>query len=105
VGADIVTIGRSRGLFAGITLDGAVLSANSSAMRAYFGREASARQVVVAMELHNPGSDPLRGGLMRLGAPESGGSSAAPSGGTTQGSAAPGRVQTESLPAPPANRR
>ncbi|MFN8984650.1 MAG: YSC84-related protein, partial [Alphaproteobacteria bacterium] len=97
---------RSRGLFAGITLDGAVLSSNSSAMRAYFGREASARQVVVAMELHNPGSDPLRGALMRLGAPESGGgSSAAPSGGTTQGSAAPGRVQTENLAPPPANRR
>ena len=105
VGADIVTIGRSRGLFAGITLDGAALSANSSAMRAYFGREASARQVVVAMELHNPGSDPLRGALMRLGAPESGGSSAAPSGGTTSGSAAPGRVQTENLAPPPANRR
>jgi lipid-binding SYLF domain-containing protein len=106
VGADIVTIGRSRGLFAGITLDGAVLSANSSAMRAYFGREASARQVVVAMELHNPGSDPLRGALMRLGGPESGGgNSAAPSGGTTQGSAAPGRVQTESLPPASGGRR
>jgi lipid-binding SYLF domain-containing protein len=107
VGADIVTIGRSRGLFAGITLDGAVLSANSSAMRAYFGREASARQVVVAMELHNPGSDPLRGALMRLGAPGSGGSTAAPapSGGTTSGSAAPGPVQTENLAPPPANRR
>ena len=108
VGADIVTIGRSRGLFAGITLDGAVLSANSSAMRAYFGREASARQVVVAMELHNPGSDPLRGALMRLGATGSGGGNSAapaPSGGSSSGSAATGRVQTESLPPPPANRR
>jgi lipid-binding SYLF domain-containing protein len=105
VGADIVTIGRSRGLFAGITLDGAVLSADSAKMRAYFGREASARQVVVAMELHNPGSDPLRGALMRLGAPESGSSSPAPSGGTSPGSAGTGRVQTESLPPPPANRR
>jgi len=57
------------------------------------------------MEMHNPGSDPLRGALMRLGAPESGGNSAAPSGGTTSGSAAPGRVQTENLAPPPANRR
>jgi hypothetical protein len=106
VGADIVTIGRSRGLFAGITLDGAVLSADSAKMRAYFGREAAARQVVVAMEMHNPGSDPLRGALMRLGAPGSGGGNSAapaPSGGTSSGSAATGRVQTESLP--PANRR
>jgi hypothetical protein len=74
-------------------------------MRAYFGREAGARQVVVAMELHNPGSDPLRGALMRLGAPESAGSSAAPSGGTTQGSATPGRVQTETLPPASGGRR
>jgi hypothetical protein len=77
-------------------------------MRAYFGREASARQVVVAMELHNPGSDPLRAALMRLGAPGSGGGSSAapaPSGGTTSGSAATGRVQTENLAPPPANRR
>jgi hypothetical protein len=76
-------------------------------MRAYFGREVSARQVVVAMEVHNPGSDPLRGALMRLGAPGSCGSAAAPapSGGTTSGSAAPGRVQTENLAPPPANRR
>ncbi len=105
VGADIVTIGRNRGLFAGITLDGAILSANSSAMRAYFGREVAARQVVVAMEAHNPGSDPLRGALMRLGAAGRGGSSAtpAPAGGISPGSVAPGRVQTESLP--PSNRR
>jgi lipid-binding SYLF domain-containing protein len=107
VGADIVTIGRSRGLFAGITLDGALLSANSAKMRAYFGREVAARQVVVAMEVHNPGSDPLRAALMRLGAPGSGGSSAAPapSGGTSSGSAGTGRVQTENLAPPPANRR
>jgi len=110
VGADIVTIGRSRGLFAGITLDGALLSADSAKMRAYFGREVGARQVVVAMEVHNPGSDPLRSALTRLGAPGSGvgGSSAAPapsssSGGTSSGSAGTGRVQTESLP--PTNRR
>jgi hypothetical protein len=61
----------------------------------------------VAMEVHNPGSDPLRAALMRLGAPGSGGSSAAPapSGGTSSGGAGTGRVQTESLPPPPANRR
>jgi len=110
VGADIVTLGRTRGLFAGVTLDGALLSVDSGRMRAYFGREVSARQVVVAMEVHNPGSDPLRGALMRLGAPASGGgggnsAAPAPSGGTTSGSAAPGRVQTENLAPPPANRR
>ncbi len=61
------------------------------------------------MEAHNPAADPLRAALMRL--------AQAPAGGTAapqpQGSAAPqavitpapggtgGRVQSESLPAPP----
>ncbi len=107
VGADIVTIARSRGLFAGITLDGALMSADSAKMRAYFGREVAARQVVIGMEAHNPGSDPLRGALMRLGASGSGSNSAAPapSGGSSSGTAMPGRVQTETLAQPPANRR
>ena len=50
----------------------------------------------------------LRGALMRLGAPGSGGGSSAapaPSGGTSSGSAGTGRVQTENLAPPPANRR
>ncbi len=107
VGADIVTIARSRGLFAGITLDGALMSADSAKMRAYFGREVAARQVVIGMEAHNPGSDPLRGALMRLGASGSGSNSTAPapSGGSSSGTAMPGRVQTETLAQPPANRR
>jgi lipid-binding SYLF domain-containing protein len=107
VGADIVTIARSRGLFAGITLDGALMSADSAKMRAYFGRDITARQVVIGMEAHNPGSDPLRGALMRLGAAGSGSSSAAPAppSGSSSGTAMPGRVQTETLAQPPANRR
>ncbi len=108
IGADVVTIAKARGLFAGITLDGNLLSTDSAKMRGYFGRDISPRQVVIAMEAHNPGSDPLRGALMRLGAANSGGSSsAAPSSGgrVSPGSAGTGRVQTESLSAPPANRR
>jgi len=104
VGADIVTIARARGLFAGISLDGTLLSARSQSMRAYFGRDVSPRQVVVGMEAHNPGSDPLRAALLRLS--QGGG---APAAAAPQGSAAPqavitpapGGVRTESLPAPP----
>lgn len=110
IGADIVTIARARGLFAGISLDGNLLSARSEWMRSYFGRDVSARQVVVGMEAHNPASDPLRAALMRLSQAPAATPSAAPA---PQGSAPPqavitpgpgttaGRVQTESLPAPP----
>jgi SH3 domain-containing YSC84-like protein 1 len=110
VGADIVTIARARGLFAGVSLDGNLLSARSPAMRAYFGRDISPRQVVVGMEAHNPAADPLRAALMQISQAPAGGGAAAPQ---PQGSAPPqavitpapggtgGRVQSESLPAPP----
>ena len=61
VGADVVTIARARGLFAGVSLDGNYLSPRDEWNRAYFGRDATPRQVVVEMAAHNPGSDPLRG--------------------------------------------
>ena len=66
-GADIVAIARARGLFAGLSLQGSILSFQSGDVRAYYGRDLSARQLVVAMEAHNPASDPLRAVLMRFG--------------------------------------
>jgi lipid-binding SYLF domain-containing protein len=67
-GADIVAVARTRGLFAGISLSGSMLSYQSASARAYYGRDLSARQIVLAMEAHNPGSDPLRAMLLRFGA-------------------------------------
>ena len=66
-GADIVAIARSRGLFAGMSLQGNVLTYLPDWARTYYGRDVSARQIVVGMEVHNPGSDPLRAMLMRFG--------------------------------------
>ncbi|MGX9962266.1 lipid-binding SYLF domain-containing protein [Roseomonas sp. F4] len=67
-GADIVAVAKARGLFAGISLAGSVMSYRSESARAYYGRDYSARQIVVSMEAHNPGSDPLRAMLLRYGA-------------------------------------
>ncbi len=67
-GADIVAVARARGLFAGLSLSGSVLSYQPGSASAYYGREYSARQIVLAMEAHNPGSDPLRAMLLRFGA-------------------------------------
>jgi lipid-binding SYLF domain-containing protein len=120
VGADIVTIARARGLFAGISLDGNYLDPRAEWNRAYFGRDATAQQIVVEMAAHNPGSDPLRAALMRLSdAPPAAG--AAPQNAPAavpQGSAAPRevitpapgnastpQVQTESLSPPPRGTR
>ncbi|PWC29783.1 lipid-binding SYLF domain-containing protein [Teichococcus aestuarii] len=67
VGADIVTFAKTRGLYAGIALDGSLLSTRSDWNRAYYGQSVGARQIVVDMAAHNPGADPLRGTLMRFG--------------------------------------
>jgi lipid-binding SYLF domain-containing protein len=107
IGADIVTIARARGLFAGISLDGALLSVRSQSMRAYYGRDVSPRQVVVGMEAHNPGSDPLRAALIALSGPagsapvRQGSPATQPVITPAPGATAPGRVQSEPLPTPP----
>jgi lipid-binding SYLF domain-containing protein len=66
-GADFIAVARSRGLFAGLSLQGSVMTFQTADVRAYYGREASARQIVIGMEVHNPGADPLRAMLMRYG--------------------------------------
>jgi lipid-binding SYLF domain-containing protein len=123
VGADVVTIARARGLFAGVSLDGNYLDSRGEWNRAYFGQDATARQVVVDMAAHNPGSDPLRAALMRLSdapaaattpaAVPQGSTAPAPQGESVPrevitpapGNAATPRVQSESLPSPPSGTR
>lgn len=115
VGADIVTFAKTRGLFAGLSLEGSLLSAQSGWNRNYYGRDLAARQIVVGMEAHNPGSDPLRGILIRYSQPADG-SAAAPAlpppsagpgpmsgagGSGGSGASGPGRVGLETLPPPP----
>jgi len=69
LGADIVAFSQARGLFAGISLQGSVLSARSEWNRAYYGRDYSSRQIVLDMSGRNPGADPLREVLTRVGGP------------------------------------
>lgn len=107
VGADIVTYAKARGLFAGITVEGTLMSARSDWNRAYYGRETGPRQIVVSMEAHNPGADPLRAALTRFGsapgavepapayAPQPG---YAPQGPAVQTAPAGGSVQSAPLP-------
>jgi lipid-binding SYLF domain-containing protein len=66
-GADILAFARTRGLYAGISLEGSLLSTRSESNLAYYGKESSPRQIVVAMQVHNPGADPLRAVLRRFG--------------------------------------
>ena len=94
VGADILAFGQARGLYAGLTLEGAALSSRSEWNRSFYGREIGARDIVVAMAAHNPGSDPLRAVLMRFGAPAGAAAPAPP-----PVAAAPGPAPATAVPA------
>ncbi len=106
VGADIVTFARTRGLFAGLSLEGSILTYRSAGNRAYYGRDVSARGLVISMEAHNPGADPLRAVLLRYGA-DGGAAAPAPQAAAPPPAGRappPGRVAQESLPLPPRGR-
>ncbi len=99
VGADIVAFARARGLYAGLTLEGSLLSYRSAWNRAYYGQEIGPRQIVIGMQVHNPGADPLRAVLMRFGSPGGGAAPmAAPSGVTPMQAAPSGTVERTQLP-------
>ena len=65
--ADIVGFTRARGLFAGISISGSLMSAKSDWNQAYYGRPVAAQQIVLGMEAVNPAADPLREVLIRYG--------------------------------------
>ena len=100
VGADILVFARARGLYAGLTLEGSLLTSRGSWNRAYYGQEIDARSIVLAMRAHNPGSDPLRAALIRYGTPVSSFAATPPAAEPTPAYAAAPRagVQAQTLP-------
>jgi hypothetical protein len=65
--ADIVAFARTRGMFAGVSLQGSVMDSDSAGDQVYYGQPVGAIDIVQAMRVSNPGADPLRAALMRLG--------------------------------------
>jgi lipid-binding SYLF domain-containing protein len=64
--ADILAYAKTRGLFAGVSLQGSIISADSGDNQAYYGRPLSASQIVLQGEGDNPGTAPLREMLMKF---------------------------------------
>jgi lipid-binding SYLF domain-containing protein len=64
--ADIVAFAKSRGLYAGISLDGSIISQRSEDNQAYYGQPLSPQQIVLRGEGRNPGAEPLRQMLARF---------------------------------------
>ncbi len=67
--ADIVAFERPRGLFAGFSVEGSVMSSDSSGNQVYYNQPVGTVDIVMAMRVNNPAADPLRAVLMRYGAP------------------------------------
>lgn len=67
LGADMVSVSKSRGLYGGISLSGSVFSNDSALDRQYYGHAVGPRQIVVNMSVANPGANPLRAMLGRYG--------------------------------------
>jgi len=67
--ADIVAFARTRGLFAGVSLQGSVMSSDSEGDALYYGQPVGPVEIVMAMRVNNPAADPLRAVMMRYGTP------------------------------------
>lgn len=58
--ADIVAFAQARGLFAGISIDGSIISQRTDWNQSYYGQAFSPQQIVLNRQGTNQGADPLR---------------------------------------------
>lgn len=63
--ADILAFSLTRGLFAGISLDGSLISARPESNQKYYGQELSTNQIVIDGLGQNQGAEPLKEMLAR----------------------------------------
>jgi SH3 domain-containing YSC84-like protein 1 len=66
--ADIVAFAMARGLYAGIVLDGSLITQRTEWNQLYYGQYLSPQQIVLNRQGNNPGADPLREVLAHLAA-------------------------------------
>lgn len=64
--ADIYTYAKSKGLFAGVSFEGAVIAERGKMNRAYYGQRVSPEDIVERRTVDNPGANRLRTSLDNL---------------------------------------
>ena len=57
---DFISYAKSKGLYAGLNLDGSYLSVRDSLNRAYYGKETSPADIIIRRSAKNRDADPLR---------------------------------------------
>jgi len=60
VTADFLSFAKSKGLYAGLNLDGSYLSVRDGLNKAYYGKEVSPADIIVRQSVSNKGADRLR---------------------------------------------
>jgi len=65
VTADIVSFSKSKGLFAGLNLEGSVVKVSDDSNKAYYSMPASPTDIIVKKTVSNPGSANLRAELKK----------------------------------------
>jgi lipid-binding SYLF domain-containing protein len=65
VTADFVSFARSKGLYAGLNLEGSVLAVRDSLNVAYYGRAVGPRDIIVKRSVRNTGANALRAVLTK----------------------------------------
>jgi lipid-binding SYLF domain-containing protein len=63
VTTDLVSFARSKGAYAGVSLEGAVIRPDPQANAAFYGRNASPVDILVRGAVHNPAAAPLQQSL------------------------------------------
>ncbi len=58
--ADIIQFSRTKGVFGGLTLEGAVVAIRERLNEAYYGRKVLTTDILITRSVHNPHADPLR---------------------------------------------
>lgn len=66
--SDMVVYARSKGAFAGVTIEGAVLDVRQSLNAAYYGKPASPVDILVSHSVRNPQAAPLHAALREIAA-------------------------------------
>lgn len=68
--ADIIQFSRTKGVFGGLTLEGAVIGIRDSLNNAYYGQEARPRDILVRRDVSNAHAQPLIETVARVAAGE-----------------------------------
>jgi len=64
--ADVISFARAKGVYAGISLEGAVIAPDNKANDAFYGRPASPVDILVRRNVESPASLSLRQSLARV---------------------------------------